>query len=214
MIRDGRFLDTPDRRDDGCRFYSSYDFDMYHDHRRYHHYRRNYMGYFQDEFKKEKPPTFNGEMKKSKDVEAWLLAMNKFFKMHDYLKNMKAKIATFSLKGKSNIWWEYLKNTRDIYEEEFTWSEFKRLFRKKHLSERYYDDKEKEFYELNMGSMTNEEYTSIFMELLRCVPYLKEEKAKIQRFINGLLVAFKNRIEFNQRISLEEVIRKLKHCYE
>jgi len=42
-----------------------------------------------------------------------------------------------------------------------------------------------------MGSVTDEEYTSKFLELLRYVPYLKEEKAKIQRFINGLLIAFK-----------------------
>ena len=51
---------------------------------------------------------------------------------------------------------------------------------KKYISERYFDDREKEFYELNIESMTDEEYTSIFLELLRYVPYLKEEKAKIQ----------------------------------
>jgi len=34
-------------------------------------------------------------------------------------------------------------------------------------------------HEFNMGSMTDEEYTSIFLELLRYVPYLKEEKANI-----------------------------------
>ena len=62
--------------------------------------------------------------------------------------------------------------------------------------------------------MTDEEYTSIFLELLRYVPYLKEEKAKIQRFISGLLIAFKDRIQFDEPRSLEEAIRKLKHCYE
>jgi len=46
------------------------------------------------------------------------------------------------------------------------------------------------------------------------VPYLKEEKAKIQRFISGLPVAFKDRIKFDEPISLEEAIWKLKHCYE
>jgi len=65
-----------------------------------------------------------------------------------------------------------------------------------------------------MGSMTNGEYTSKFSELLRNVPYLKEEKAKIQRFISGLPVAFKDRIEFDEPRSLEEAIRKLKHCHE
>ena len=62
--------------------------------------------------------------------------MNKFFKLHDYSKNMKVSISTFSLKGKESIWWEYVNNFRGIHEEELTWSEFKRLF-KTYLSERY-----------------------------------------------------------------------------
>jgi len=62
-----------------------------------------------------------------------------------------------------------------------------------------------------MGSMIDEEYTSKFMELLRYVPYLTEEKVKIQRFISGLLVEFKDKIEFDEPKSLEETIIKLKH---
>ena len=45
------------------------------------------------------------------------------------------------------------------------------------------------------------------------MPYLKEEKVKIQRIISELLVAFKDKIEFDELRSLEEAIRKLKHCY-
>ena len=63
-----------------------------------------------------------------------MIEMNKFFRLHDYSKNMKAKIATFSLKGKTNIWWEDVKNVRDNQEEQLTWSEFEKLFRKKYLS--------------------------------------------------------------------------------
>ena len=62
--------------------------------------------------------------------------------------------------------------------------------------------------------MTNKEYTSQFLELLRYVPYFKEEKAKIQRFISGFMVEFKDKIEFVETRSLEESIQKLKHCYE
>jgi len=65
-----------------------------------------------------------------------------------------------------------------------------------------------------MGSMTDEKYTSIFMGLLRYVPYFMEEKAKIQRFISGLTIAFKDRIEFDEPRSLEESIWKLNHYYE
>ena len=68
------------------------------------------MGYLSDDFKKEKPPTFDGEMKKPRDAKAWLLGMRKFFRLHDYLENMKARVATFSLKGKVDIWWKDVKN--------------------------------------------------------------------------------------------------------
>jgi len=78
--------------------------------------------------------------------------------------------------------------------------------RKKYLYERYYHDKAKEFYDLKIGFMTNEEYTSRFLELLRYVPYHKEEKAKIQGFINGLSVSFKDIIEFEEPRLLEEAI--------
>jgi len=71
-MRDGRFLDTPDRRVDGHKFYSSSSFDRYHGHHRYHPYKKNEMGYVLDDFKKTKPPTFNGELKKPKNVDAWL----------------------------------------------------------------------------------------------------------------------------------------------
>lgn len=40
--------------------------------------------------------------------------MKNFFELHDFTENMKAIIAMFSLKGKANIWWEDVKQVRDI----------------------------------------------------------------------------------------------------
>jgi len=42
------------------------------------------------------------------------------------------------------------------------------------------------------------------------VSYLEDEKAKVERFINGLPLAFKDQIEYDEPWLLEEVIRKLK----
>jgi len=142
-------------------------------------------------------------MKKSQDAKAWLSGVNKFFRLHDYSEDVKEKIDTFSLKGKVCILWEYLKNVKGIREEELTWSEFGRIFRNKYISERYYENREKEYYELKMGSMTDEEYANIFLELLKDVPYLEEGKSKIQGFMSGLLVGFKEKIEFDEPRSLE-----------
>jgi len=55
--------------------------------------------------------------------------MRKFFRLHDYSNNMKSRIDTFSLKGKTYIWWEDMNNFIGIHEEEFAWSEFERLLK-------------------------------------------------------------------------------------
>lgn len=140
--------------------------------------------------------------------------MKKFFELHDYTENMKAIIAIFNLKGKADIWWEDVKQVRDIRTRELSWHEFKRLFKKKYLSKRYYDSKAKEFYELKMGLMMDEEYMNKFLELLRYVPYLMDEKAKFERFSIGLTLAFRDWTECDEPRSFEGVIGKLKHFYE
>jgi len=195
-------------------YYSSCGSERHHDHHHYHPYRRNDRGCFLDEFKKEKPPTCDRDMKKSEDAEAWILRMNKFFELHEYMDNMKTIITIFNLKGKADIWWEDVKRVRDIRRNYFSWRDFKRLFRKKYLSERYYDSKAKELYELKMGSMIDEEYTTKFLELLRYAPYLTYEKDKVQRVFSGFPLAFRDQIEYNEPWLLEEVIGKLKHYYE
>ena len=62
--RYGRLLDNPKRRRDRHKYYSSFDSYRHYDRHHYHPYRRIDRGYLSDEFKKEKPPTFDGEMKK------------------------------------------------------------------------------------------------------------------------------------------------------
>ena len=51
--------------------------------------------------------------------------------------------------------------------------------KQKYLSDKYYDDKIKEFHELRLGQQTMEEYANKFLELLRYVRYIKDEKVKI-----------------------------------
>lgn len=88
-------------------------------------------------------------------------------------------IFIFSLKEKDYIWQEYVKWVRDIRKKESILHEFKRLFRKNYFSKRYYDSKAKDFYELKMGLITDDEYIDNFLELLSYVLYLMDDKAKV-----------------------------------
>ena len=59
-----------------------------------------------------------------------------------------------------------------------------------------------------------EEYENKFLELLRYVRYIRDDKVKIQRFLSGISQAYKDRIEFDEPRTLEEAIRKAKYYYD
>jgi hypothetical protein len=61
---------------------------------------------------------------------------------------MKVRMAIYNLKGKASIWWKHLKLARVLKEKQLEWSDFKKYFKKQYLSERYYERKMEEFYEL------------------------------------------------------------------
>jgi hypothetical protein len=66
-----------------------------------------------------------------------------------------------------------------IYEKKGTWREFKRYFQNKYLTKRYYEKKMKEFFELKLESMMIDEYERKFLEFLKYVAFINDEKVKI-----------------------------------
>lgn len=69
----------------------------------HHHLKSEEKENMPEELEKENSPTFDGDVKKDEDVEAWLLVMNNFFRIHYYSDNMKSIIASYILKGKDDI---------------------------------------------------------------------------------------------------------------
>jgi hypothetical protein len=127
---------------------------------------------------------------------------------------MKVRMAFYNLKGKDNIWWKDLKLAKGLKEKQLEWSDFKKYFKKQYLSESYYERKTKEFYELRLGQMMMEDLINKFMELLRFVLYIREDKVKIQRFLSYLPQSYRDIIEFDNPKSLSEVFRKARMCYD
>ena len=148
------------------------------------------------------------------EAKAWLLGMRKYFQVQDYSGNMKARVAIFNLVGRESIWWEHFMRVKKINGRKIVWKQFQKYFKRKYLSNRYYDDKIKEFHELRLGQQTMEENANKFLEILRYVKYIKDEKVKIQRFLSGFPQPYKDIIEFYEPRTLEEVIRKAKYFYE
>eukprot|EP00253_Pinus_taeda_P028520 PITA_28520 len=166
----------------------------------------------QGEFRNIKPPHFDGEQEEA--AEAWLINMNKYFHLYEYDHNLKARLAIFQLQGKATLWWEEVKIVKGVTEQNITWDNFQRFFKERYLTERFYDEKAREFRDLRLGQQTMDEFITRFTSLLRYVPYIREEKAKVQRFVSSLPLYMRERIEFDNPKSMDEVIRKARICYQ
>eukprot|EP00253_Pinus_taeda_P017694 PITA_17694 len=95
-------------------------------------------------------------------------------------------------------------DSKRSYEQNITWDNFQRFFKERYLTERFYDEKAREFHDLRLGQQTMDEFITRFTSLLRYVPYIREEKAKVQRFVSSLPPYMRERIEFDNPKSMDE----------
>ena len=65
-----------------------------------------------------------------------------------------------------------------------------------------------------MVSMTMEAFINKFLDLLHYVPYIKDERVKIQLFLGCLPPNFRERIEFDMPKNLGTTLHKTRLCYE
>jgi hypothetical protein len=72
----------------------------------------------------------------------------------------------------------------------------------------------KEFFKLKLGSMTIDEYERRFLELLKYVSFIKDEIVKIQRYLSGLSSFINEKIQYDDRNTLEETIRRDEFLYD
>jgi hypothetical protein len=83
-----------------------------------------------------------------------------------------------------------------------------------YLSEHFYGKKMQEFFEFWLGSMTMTKYENKFLGLLKYVGFIKDEKVKIEMFLNGFSSFYKDEIQYDEPKTLKETMRKAKYLYE
>jgi hypothetical protein len=134
--------------------------------------------------------------------------------LHNYSSNLEARISTYHLHEKAAIWWDQLKQVEHVNEIRITWKQSKKYFQEEYLSEKFYDKKMQELFELRLGSMTMEEYEKKLLGLLKYVRFIGDEKVKIQRFLSGLPAFYKEKIKYDEPNTFIEAIGKAKYLYE
>ena len=92
---------------------------------------------------------------------------------------MKDRLSIYNLNGKAARWWRDLKHTKKDELRKIRWSNFRKIFKEKYMSERYFDRKVKEFHELRTSFMTMDVFINRFLDLLHYLPYIMDDKVKI-----------------------------------
>ena len=87
----------------------------------------------------------------------------KVFPIASLFINHGSKNSYLSFAGKKSLWWELLVKLKYIDEENITWKKFKKYFQQEYLSEKYYDNKMEEFFELKLGNLTMGAYEKRFI---------------------------------------------------
>ena len=106
---------------------------------------------------------------------------------------VKIRLAAFQLKGESQVWWDWVRTSRDL--EAMTWAELQELFMGKYFPDTARYAKAQEFLELKQGTMTVMDYVARFTELAHFADdYVATDMAKVRIFENGLKLSIRGRI--------------------
>ena len=105
----------------------------------------------------------------------------------------RIRLATFQLEGESQVWWDWVKTSRDL--EAITWAEFHKLFMSKYFSTTARHAKAQEFLEQKQEMMPVMEYVAKFTELASFVDdYVATNLAKVRKFEDGLKLSIRGKI--------------------
>ena len=117
----------------------------------------------------------------------------------------KIRLAAFQLEGESQVWWDWIKTSRDL--EEMTWAEFHELFMSKYFHATARHAKAQEFLEFKQESMTVMEYMAKFIELAYFADdYVAIDMAKVRKFEDGLKLSIRGKIvEFRDYQSQDHI---------
>ena len=115
-------------------------------------------------------------------VDHWFRQVERILKAMEITSDTtRIKLATFRLEGESQIWWYWVKVSRNP--EMMTWGEFRELFMDKFFPASSGHAIAREFLELKQRSMTLLEYIAKFIELAYFGDdYVATDIAKVQKF--------------------------------
>ncbi|XP_058216872.1 uncharacterized protein LOC131327754 [Rhododendron vialii] len=148
--------------------------------------------YFLSEFRKQRPPTFQGTPDPLV-ANHWIRQIKKMLEaLGVQLSADQIALATYQFEGEVDCWWEATKTTINLAT--LMWAQFEAIFLEKYFLAPMKDEMTQKFMTLRKGNMTVTQYMSRFDELSRfATEYIPTESAKARKFEWGLDHALKEK---------------------
>ena len=154
-------------------------------------------------------PKFYPEAGKHLEAEWWVEEIEKTFTALEVPEHKKVDYATYVLREDANNWWS---STRNMAGGPMTWDQFKQAFYMKFFPANIRQQMLQDFYTLQQGNRTVEEYESELSRLMRFLPKAMrgDEEARKGRFLTGLKAQITSVVNNFELTTYAAVVNKAK----
>ena len=117
-------------------------------------------------------------------TSSWLEGNERVYQVMQCTDEQMVTFSAFLLRDRALEWWRAVQRR---YPEGVSWAQFKEEFIDKFVPASYKDVKAEEFFRLEQGTLSVTDYERSFSELLRHVPFIRDDEvSKTKRFAVGL----------------------------
>jgi len=141
----------------------------------------------------------------------WEMKVEQLFASHYISEERKVSLATLSFQGYALYWWTSLVKERRTHGDppiEY-WNDLRSALRKRHIPSYYEMELMDKLQRLRQGSMSVEKYGQQMELLLLRAGLREEERTNIARFLSGLNMEVRDKVELLPYRDLDELVQ---HC--
>ncbi|XP_071928059.1 uncharacterized protein [Coffea arabica] len=156
-----------------------------------------------------KIPPFQGKSDPDTYLE-WESRVELVFDCNDYTDAQKLRLAVVEFTDYAIVWWEQVVISRRRCGELpiTTWTELKRLMKKRFVPSHYHRDLYQKLQTLTQGQRSVEDYyKNMEISMLR-VDIQEDREATMARFLNGLRVEIADQLELQYYVEVEDMVEK------
>ncbi|XP_071909839.1 uncharacterized protein [Coffea arabica] len=158
---------------------------------------------------KMKIPPFQGKSDPDTYLE-WESQVELVFDCNDYTDAQKLRLAVVEFTDYAIVWWEQVATSRRRCGEPpiTTWTELKRLMKKRFVLSHYHRDLYQKLQTLTQGQRSVEDYyKDMEISMLRA-DIQEDREATMARFLNGLRAEIADQMELQYYVEIEDMVEK------